>query len=439
MTTQATPFATESQGDNLARQQTVFCIITLVVGALLLLMHALFALILGRPSASVFELLGIMLGLKAMELAWIHRQKQRLTEKAAKIESAISIGGIFVLTALLAYFTNREENPYFVLLAIPILQSAYMFGPLLTLLTISAADAMILGWTWHYYALHPPARITEYLEVGMICVIYFLMGSLVWFLVNQLKAKQARLEASLGLLHNTRARLIREEKLAAIGRLASGVAHEIRNPVAMISSSLATAAYPTASVAEREEMFAIAARESKRLENLTADFLTYARPTPLRRSQALVNDLLAYIASAAKAHAANRSIAITCELADEIPFDLDAPQVEGAILNLVMNAIDATPEGGKIKLNAAMENGMLRIDVEDTGTAIPAADLAQIFEPFFTTKASGTGLGLAIARAAAKAHGGELLLSQNRDGCVRFSLKLAAPAEPEIVEEATHG
>jgi two-component system, NtrC family, sensor histidine kinase HydH len=427
------------QTDNLARQQTVFCVITLVVCASLLLMHGLFALILGRPSPPVFELLGVLVGFKAVELIWLYRQRQRLTEKAAKIESAISIVAIFLLTALLAFFTNREETPYFVLLAIPILQCAYMFGPLLTLLTISAADAMILAWTWYFYALHPPARITEYLEVGMICVIYFLMGSLVWFLVNQLKAKQLRLESSLGLLHATRERLIMEEKLAAVGRLASGVAHEIRNPVAMISSSLATAAFPTISDGEREEMFAIAARESKRLENLTADFLTYARPTTLRRTTGLINDLLGYIAAAAKARAASRSVSIVSELADDLPFEFDAPQVEGAVLNLVMNAIDATPEGGKIKLNAAIDKDMLRIDVEDSGPAIPGSDLARVFEPFFTTKSAGTGLGLAIARAAAKAHGGDLLLSENRDGCVRFRMKLGKPASTEALGDAADG
>jgi two-component system sensor histidine kinase HydH len=425
MTAQAIPSETEFRTNKLARQQSVFCIITLVVGAFLLLMHTLFALILGRPSAPVFELLGLMLGLKILELMWLHSKGRKLTENLAKIESSVSIGAVFLLTALLTYFTNREENPYFVLLAIPILQSAYMFGSLLTIITVSAADAMILVWTWYYYALHPPARVTEYLEIGMLCVVYFLMGLIVWYLVSQLKSNQSRLEASLGLLQAARQRLIKEEKLAAVGRLASGVAHEIRNPVAMISSSLATAAYPATSDEEREEMFSIAARESKRLENLTADFLTYARPTPLRRSPAFINDLLAYVAAATKAYAANRSVSISSELADEILFEYDAPQVEGAILNLVFNGIDATPGGGCVKLNAALEGETLRIDVENSGPSIPDSDLAQIFEPFFTTKTSGTGLGLAIARTAAIAHGGDLLLSKNRDGRVTFSMTLA--------------
>ncbi len=422
MTTQAATF--EEAIDDLVKQKSVFCVITLVVGALLLLIHALFASVLGEPSLPVIGLLGLMLALRALELVWLHSRGRRLTEREARIESYVSIASIFVLTALLTYFTNRDENPYFVLLAIPILQCAYMFRLLPTILTIVAADTMIVLWIRHFYALHPPARIPEYLEIGILCVVYILMGLLVWFLVNQLKTNQSRLKNSLELLQVTRERLISEEKLAAVGRLASGVAHEIRNPVAMISSSLATAIHPGTEVGEREEMFAIAARESKRLESLTADFLTYARPSLLRRSPVLMNDLLSYVASVTRAHAASRGITIVSEFEDALTVNIDAPQVEGALLNLVLNAVDATPSGGTIKLNASLTGDALNIGVEDSGPAIPEADLPQIYEPFFTTKPAGTGLGLAIARGAAIAHGGDLHLSQNRDGCVTFSMTL---------------
>jgi signal transduction histidine kinase len=108
----------------------------------------------------------------------------------------------------------------------------------------------------------------------------------------------------------------------------------------------------------------------------------------------------------------------------DIPVDIDAPQMEGALLNLVLNAIDATPSGGTVRLNASVAGELLKIDVEDSGPAIPETALPQIFEPFFTTKPAGTGLGLAIARSAAIAHGGDLHLSRNRDGCVMFSMML---------------
>jgi two-component system sensor histidine kinase HydH len=428
MTIPAATFEEEIPSDDLTKQKSVFYIITLIVGGLLLLIHAFFASILGEPSLPVIVLLGLMLALSALELLWLNSRSRRLTERGARIESYVSITSMFAITALLTYFTNRDENPYFVLLAIPILQCAYMFGLRQTILTVVAADTMILFWIWHFYALHPPARVTEYLEIGMLCVVYMLMGLVVWFLVNRLKANQSKLKSNLELLQATRARLISEEKLAAIGRLASGVAHEIRNPVGMISSSLATATHPGTEEGEREEMFAIAARESKRLESLTADFLTYARPSPLRRSPVLMNDQLSYIAAVTRAHAASRGITIVSELEVALPAEIDAPQMEGALLNLVLNAIDATPSGGMVKLNASQAGDGLRIDVEDSGPAIPEQDLPQIFEPFFTTKPAGTGLGLAIARSAAIAHGGDLHLSQNRDGCVIFSMVLTSSA-----------
>ncbi len=282
MTTQAATFEEEIPIDGPVKQNSLFCVITLIVGVALLAIHARFASVLGEPSLPVIGLLGLMLALRVLELLWLRKYGRRLTERQARIESYVSIASIFVVTALLTYFTNRDENPYFVLLAIPILQSAYMFRLLQTILTIVAADAMILFWIWHFYVLHPPARLAEYLEIGILCAVYILMGLLVWYLVNQLKTNQSRLRNSLELLQATRERLISEEKLSAVGRLASGVAHEIRNPVAMISTSLATATHPGTEEGERKEMFAIAARESKRLESLTADFLTYARPSPLK-------------------------------------------------------------------------------------------------------------------------------------------------------------
>jgi two-component system sensor histidine kinase HydH len=425
MTAQAKPFEEDIYIESLSRQMSVFCIITLLVVAMLLVLHTLFASILGEPSLKVIGLLGLAFALTVGKLVWLRNRGRRLTESDARIESYLSITAIFVLTALLTYITNRDESPYFVLLAIPILQSAYVFGLLATILTVMAADAMIMLWIWYFFTLHPPARVTQYLEGGMLSAVYILMGLLVCFLVNQLKANQLKLIRSLQILQATRERLISEEKLAAVGRLASGVAHEIRNPVAMISSSLATAIYPGTEDEEREEMFAIAARESKRLESLTADFLTYARPSQPSRSPVLIRDLLSYIASVTKAHAANRSITIVSELTEDIPMEIDVPQIEGAILNLVLNAIDATPDGGSVELKARMEEDALRIEVQNSGSPIPSSNLDQIFEPFFTTKPTGTGLGLAIARGAARAHGGDLWLSQNRDGCVTFSMTLA--------------
>jgi two-component system, NtrC family, sensor histidine kinase HydH len=266
----------ENSVDDLCRQKSVFCVITVVVVAVLLLLHVLFSSVLGRPSLAVFLILGLALILSVVELVWLRNRSNTVTEQQVKLESCFSIAATFALTAVLTYITNRDESPYFVLLAIPILQSAYVFGLLSTILSIVASDGLIFIWLRYYFQIHPPARVSQYLEGGMLSVIYMQMGLLVWFLVDRLKTNQTTLSATLTDLRATRERLISEEKLAAVGRLASGIAHEIRNPVAMISSSLSTAIHPETEVAVREEMFAIAAQESKRLEHLTADFLSYA-------------------------------------------------------------------------------------------------------------------------------------------------------------------
>lgn len=138
MTTQTAPFEEQSRIDGLGSQMSIFCIITCLVLVLLVMLHGVFASILGEPSLPVFVLLGVALALAIVELLWLQSYGRELTDRAARIESCISIAAIFVLTALLTYFTNHDENPYFVLLAIPILQCASMFSLFLTVLTITA-------------------------------------------------------------------------------------------------------------------------------------------------------------------------------------------------------------------------------------------------------------------------------------------------------------
>ena len=418
------------------KQQSAFCILTLFVIAILLLLHAIFAPLLGEPSKAVILILACGFLLKSWEILWLQSKTEGISAREVRLETAISVGGVFVLAGTLAFFTNRDDSPYFVLLAIPILQCAYYCGLTATIAAIVAAVGTMFAWIQHYFSIHPPARPTEYLETGMIAVIFCLTGPLVWFLVNQLRESEANLYERMTELNAAREKLLSEEKLAAVGRLASGIAHEIRNPVAMIASSLATAAYPASDSREREEMFAIAAREARRLEGLTTDFLTYARPSALQRSFVSLADIVRHIADVTRMRAADRSIDVQCQAEQEISAEVDGAQLEAALLNLALNALDATPEGGRVKLRLGTDGNVVRIDVENSGTMIPHVNLSRVFEPFFTTKPGGTGLGLAIARAIAVAHGGDLFLSDNRDGAVAFTITVSKGASSG---EALHG
>jgi len=421
---QSAPSYERLEAQAFRRQQTAFGVLTLFVLAVLLLLHTLFASLLGEPSLAVVLVLGLSFSLKLLEIIWLQGRKDGVTEQIAQRETLISNVGIFVLAFLLVVYTNRDDPPYFVLLAIPILQSAYHLGLASTLLTIITAISLMFAWIQHFFTEHPPARPTEYLEYGMIAVIYGLIGPLVWYLVDQLKQKQARLYEKMSELESARERLVAEEKLAAIGRFASGIAHEIRNPVAMITSSLATAAHSSSEPDEREEMFAIAAREAKRLEKLTGDFLSYARPVKPKLSLISIDDILGHIADVTRMHSANRVIEVSSAVAGDPTAVADPTQIEAALLNLSLNAIDATPDRGRIELRSRTESEKLYIEVENTGSRISDEHLKRIFEPFFTTKPGGTGLGLAFARGVAIAHGGDLNVSRNEEGAVAFTMTL---------------
>ena len=435
----STPSLEGLEAQAFRRQQTAFCTLTLFVLAVLLVLHTLFASLLGEPSLAVVFLLGLAFSLKFLEIIWLQSKRDGLTEREAQLETILSGVGLFALTFLLAFFTNRDDAPYFVLLAIPILQCAYHLGLLPTLLTIAAAIGMMFAWIQHYFAVHPPPRPTEYLESGMVAVIYSLMGPLVWYLVSQLKVKEARLYEKMEELESTREKLVAEEKLAAVGRFASGIAHEIRNPVAMIASALATANHLSAEPCEKEEMFTIAAREAKRLEHLTGDFLSYARPVKPQLSTVSVRDILDHIAEVTKMRSASRNIEVISSVIGDETAVMDHSKIEAALLNLSLNAVDATPNHGRIELRSLGEENRLRIEVENSGAKIRDEDIKRIFEPFFTTKAVGTGLGLAIARAVAIAHGGDLYVSRNNDGAVVFTMTLLREPANLNMEEIPDG
>lgn len=257
-----------------------------------------------------------------------------------------------------------------------------------------------------------------------------MVGVLAWFLVNDLGRKETRLSESLSDLEWTREQLLQEERLAAVGRLASGIAHEVRNPVAAIVSALSTAKGCDLKPTEREEMFEIAAMESRRLETPTTNFLAYARPRNPQKAPSSVDDTLGYVTDICRPRANERGVSIQAHPSGGLMVDLDANHIQQALVNLVMNAAEASSTGGRVDLRAAANNDSgVRIEVEDAGPCIPPASVLQIFEPFFTTKSQGTGLGLAIARNIARAHGGDLNLSTHEPGRVCFALTLPAARE----------
>lgn len=407
--------------DSFRRQQSIFTVLNLLLIAALLLIGLTFRKYMGGVSPAVVATLVAGFALEAAELIWLHWRVRPPGAATLTFLTWWSIALNSTVVATLMILSRGEDSQYFVLMAIPVLEAAFRLRlrPALAVIAL----AVVLNFAGAY-SLH---EVDEYVEAGATSLIFVMVGAIVWLLVNNLRDREAQLWRNLRELEQTREQLLAEEKLAAVGRLSSAIAHEIRNPVTMISSSLATAQRPGLDEAERREMFAIAASEAQRLAQLSSDFLAYARPRTLRPARANVADTLNYVASVAGAHAASENVPIKVDADPAIEADYDDPQMQQALLNLVLNAIDACQGQGRVGLRAvAGGNGAFRFEVSNSAGPIAPEVTAHLFEPFFTTKAGGTGLGLAIARNIARAHRGDLALSRNEPGLVCFTIEIPA-------------
>ena len=257
-------------------------------------------------------------------------------------------------------------------------------------------------------------------------LIYLVVSPVVTLLIGVLRTRERELHAHGEALATARERLMVEEKFAAVGRLASAVAHEIRNPVAMIASSLATAIRPHTSAEVRAELFGIAEREAQRLERVTSDFLAYARPRPIDGREMPLSAALSYTADLVRSRAAERGLRLVADDIPDVVARFDPTQVHQALLNLAANAIEATPAGGTVTLSAWQEGADVIFRVLNSCPAIAPDVVDRLFEPFFTTRPAGTGLGLPIARSIARAHGGDLVLAINDATAVAFDVRVPA-------------
>jgi signal transduction histidine kinase len=209
----------------------------------------------------------------------------------------------------------------------------------------------------------------------------------------------------------------RQERLAALGHLAAEVAHEVRNPLNAISMGLQRLQreFPPREAAARQEFDDISAvirNEVKRLNQTIEDFLKLARPIKVQLQVCDINGLLREFETLMQEEAQSRGIQWQVSGASQLPSLLaDRGQLRQALLNLVLNALQATPPGGRVSLEADTAGQQLRLRLRDTGSGIAPQALERIFDPYYTTKAGGTGLGLPIAQQIVQAHGGRIEVS----------------------------
>ena len=240
---------------------------------------------------------------------------------------------------------------------------------------------------------------------------------------NEMSRKMA---SDIENLRQMNEQLMRADKLAAMGTLAAGVAHEVNNPLASISSliQMMRSENGSADIGEKLELIQT---QIQRITRVTKDLTDFARARPAARSSIDINEIIETALRLAEFDPTFQKLEITKDLAADPPkISADADQLQQVVLNIFLNARDAMSDGGELKVSTRSVDDEIRIEISDTGTGVEFDSANQVFDPFFTTKPAGkgTGLGLAVCYGIVTAHGGRLELRQNDGGGATFVVAL---------------
>jgi PAS domain S-box-containing protein len=230
---------------------------------------------------------------------------------------------------------------------------------------------------------------------------------------------------------NTQRAMIHQEKLVSIGRLSAGVAHEINNPLTTILTTAMLLQEDLKPDDPQYDELDTIAKEAMRCRKIVTSLLDFARQTQPMKKECNINNLIRESAALTQKQAAFKDVAFSHQLADNIPpIFLDKGQIQQSLINLILNAIEATAPGGSITITSQFENGKKNIEIQviDTGHGISREDLSKVFDPFFTTKNEGTGLGLAITHGIIEQHHGAIEVASKKGGGTTFKIKL--PIKP---------
>ena len=238
-------------------------------------------------------------------------------------------------------------------------------------------------------------------------------------MVGQLVSSREEIER----LHRTQ--MSRAEHLATLGELAAGLAHEIRNPLAGIAGVIEVIGRDLPADSPSRDVLKDVQQEVLHIKNVLSELLDYARPRPPQIMTADLNTSVEHAVALARQQALSRPVEIRFAPAENLPpADHDAAQIQQVLLNLLLNALQAIPGAGSIRVAVEQRRTQAVITVADSGRGIVPENLANIFRPFFTTKGQGTGLGLSLARRIVEDHGGQIEVQSQPGVGSKFTIRL---------------
>lgn len=390
-----------------------------------------------------------------LALALFQLFEGRLLAGAPRWGRPLAVAAKIGLATLLIGHTGQVaiNSSYYPIFYVPVVTAAMLYGPWGTLGWTTLASAAYCSYLWpalRQYSLDPAGLD----ELALRLFFFYLLALIINRFVMETRRQRdlyrqtaESLEATNRLLRQAQAEARRAERLAALGQLSAGLAHEIRNPLAVIKGSaemlqqtLQPAAAPEAPPGAplndptvAAELAGYISSEVNRVNLLVTRFLDFARPLRLERQEVSLPALLDRALADAQERWPSSPVRVERDYAPNLPpLALDATLCERAFANLAANAFEAmaelAPGEATLRVRAAEEEeggqAGVRIEFADTGPGVPAELREQIFNPFFTTKPSGVGLGLAIVAKIVDQHGGRLRLREEPGPGARFEVFL---------------
>ncbi len=337
---------------------------------------------------------------------------------------------------LLIGYTGGLQSTYYLVLLFPVISAAATLGVISTLvftgLACGAYVSFLMYVDWTKFDIHPD-QVDELIRRLLFLAI---SGLLVNTLAEALREQSVRyralaeqLAATNRSLREAESQVLRAQRLAALGQLTAGLAHELRNPLGTIkaSANMLEQNLPKDDEIARE-LSGYISSEVDRTNSLVSRFLDFARPLELRRASADLGDVLAAAVRATRHEAQGRGIVVELDpLPEPIRFPLDAELMERVFANLLTNAIQASQPGGLVRMECEALPEAAVVRVIDHGSGVQPDRMEAIFNPFFTTKPEGTGLGLAIVAKIVDEHGGKIHVHSVPGEETTFTVTLPLP------------
>jgi two-component system sensor histidine kinase HydH len=376
------------------------------------------------PDQSPWEM-SLVLVLGALQLAEV-----RLPVLETRKRAVMWISLKLALALWLTWISGNVNSHYYLMTLLPVISAATYFGPLGTLfssvLAASAIVAFLFSYNWDAFMIAPDDQKRLALNVLFIVIT----GQLVNLLAEAIRSQSAKYKAVADQLSETNQQLQeaeaavrRTERLAALGQLTAGLAHELRNPLGTIKASSEMLARTVASENEvAREVAGYISTEVDRCNSLVSRFLDFARPLEVRPATADLTQVIDRAIDMVAREARERNITIYRNYAPDVPpFPMDAELMERVFFNLLQNAVQASGPGSSITVKTRGANEMVETSVIDRGSGIDPKLIETIFNPFVTTKPTGVGLGLAIVSKIVDRHGGRMTVeSQPGEGSVFY-------------------